>query len=85
MFGWLMSSPSSMRLIRPTWRMTGIRSAWCGDPDEPVDAVTIAVDATAAVVDSVGARGLLLAHHPLLLREWTPSRRARPRVPWSIG
>jgi dinuclear metal center YbgI/SA1388 family protein len=40
----------------------------CGDPSEPVDAVTVAVDATAAVVDSVGPRGLLLAHHPLLLR-----------------
>lgn len=40
----------------------------CGDPDEPVDAVTVAVDATAAVVYSVGSRGLLLAHHPLLLR-----------------
>lgn len=40
----------------------------CGDPDEPIDAVTVAVDATAAVVDTVGPRGLLLAHHPLLLR-----------------
>ena len=40
----------------------------CGDPDEPVDAVTVAVDATAAVVDTIGPRGLLLAHHPLLLR-----------------
>lgn len=40
----------------------------CGDPDDPVDSVTVAVDATAAVVDSVGPRGLLLAHHPLLLR-----------------
>lgn len=40
----------------------------CGDPDEPVDSVTVAVDATAAVVDEVPARGLLLAHHPLLLR-----------------
>lgn len=40
----------------------------CGDPDERVDSVTVAVDATAAVVDSVGERGLLLAHHPLLLR-----------------
>ncbi|HLR99604.1 Nif3-like dinuclear metal center hexameric protein [Mycolicibacillus parakoreensis] len=40
----------------------------CGDPDEPVESVTIAVDATAAVVDSVPERGLLLAHHPLLLR-----------------
>jgi len=40
----------------------------CGDPDEAVESVTIAVDATAAVVDEVPDRGLLLAHHPLLLR-----------------
>jgi len=40
----------------------------CGDPDDPIDSVTIAVDATAAVVDTVAPRGLLLAHHPLLLR-----------------
>lgn len=40
----------------------------CGDPDDPIDAVTVAVDATAAVVDTIGPRGLLLAHHPLLLR-----------------
>lgn len=40
----------------------------CGDPGEPVDSVTVAVDATPAVVDTVGPRGLLLAHHPLLLR-----------------
>lgn len=40
----------------------------CGDPDDAVESVTVAVDATAEVVDSVGAGGLLLAHHPLLLR-----------------
>ncbi len=40
----------------------------CGDPDEPVESVTVAVDATPAVVDEVPAGGLLLAHHPLLLR-----------------
>ena len=40
----------------------------CGDPDEPVDSVTVAVDATAEVVETVGERGLLIAHHPLLLR-----------------
>jgi dinuclear metal center YbgI/SA1388 family protein len=40
----------------------------CGDPDETLDSVTIAVDATAAVVDEVPDGGLLLAHHPLLLR-----------------
>ncbi len=40
----------------------------CGDPEDPIDSVTVAVDATAAVVDGVGPRGLLLAHHPLLLR-----------------
>ena len=40
----------------------------CGDPDDRIDSVTVAVDATAAVIDAVGERGLLLAHHPLLLR-----------------
>ncbi|MGH3563152.1 MAG: YqfO family protein, partial [Mycobacterium sp.] len=40
----------------------------CGDPDDVLDSVTIAVDATAAVVDDVPDGGLLLAHHPLLLR-----------------
>src|SRR3978361_878895 len=40
----------------------------CGDPDEAVDSITIAVDATAEVVAEVPERGLLLAHHPLLLR-----------------
>ncbi len=40
----------------------------CGDPDDLIDTVTVAVDATAAVVDGIGPRGLLLAHHPLLLR-----------------
>ncbi|MEO8814478.1 MAG: Nif3-like dinuclear metal center hexameric protein [Mycobacterium sp.] len=51
-----------------------LASAWdsvglvCGDPDEVLESVTIAVDATAAVVDEMGDNGLLLAHHPLLLR-----------------
>ena len=40
----------------------------CGDPAETVEAVTVAVDATAAVVAEVPEGGLLLAHHPLLLR-----------------
>jgi dinuclear metal center YbgI/SA1388 family protein len=40
----------------------------CGDPGEVVGSVTIAVDATMAVVDDVVPQGLLLAHHPLLLR-----------------
>lgn len=40
----------------------------CGDPAETVETVTVAVDATAAVVAEVPERGLLLAHHPLLLR-----------------
>lgn len=40
----------------------------CGDPGEPVESVTVAVDATAAVVAEVPDGGLLLAHHPLLLR-----------------
>ena len=37
--------------------------------------MTIAVDATAAVVDEVPDRGLLLAHHPLLLRGVDTRRR----------
>ena len=40
----------------------------CGDPSETVESVTVAVDATAAVVAEVPDRALLLAHHPLLLR-----------------
>lgn len=40
----------------------------CGDPSEPVESVTVAVDATAEVAAEVGDRGLVLAHHPLLLR-----------------
>ena len=40
----------------------------CGDPDERVDSVTIAVDATSAVVAETPEQGLLLSHHPLLLR-----------------
>jgi dinuclear metal center YbgI/SA1388 family protein len=52
----------------------GLAESWdsvglvCGDPDDVLDSVTIAVDATAAVVDEVPDGGLLLAHHPLLLR-----------------
>ena len=52
----------------------GLASDWdsvglvCGDPSETVDSVTIAVDATSDVVAEVPERGLLLAHHPLLLR-----------------
>ena len=40
----------------------------CGDPSDTVETVTVAVDATAAVVAEVPDGGLLLAHHPLLLR-----------------
>lgn len=52
----------------------GLAQGWdsvglvCGDPSEVVSTVTIAVDATASVVARVPERGLLLAHHPLLLR-----------------
>lgn len=51
--------------LAQSWDSVGLV---CGDPDETVDSVTIAVDATAAVVDDVPDGGLLLAHHPLLLR-----------------
>jgi dinuclear metal center YbgI/SA1388 family protein len=40
----------------------------CGDPSEPIESVTVAVDATSEVIAEVADRGLLLAHHPLLLR-----------------
>ena len=52
----------------------------CGDPDDDVESVTIAVDATAAVVDEVPRRGLLLAHHPLLLRGVDTVARRRQRA-----
>ena len=40
----------------------------CGDPSDEVTSVHVAVDATEAVVERVPSGGLLLAHHPLLLR-----------------
>jgi dinuclear metal center YbgI/SA1388 family protein len=52
----------------------GLAQAWdsvglvCGDPSDTVDNVVVAVDATAAVAAEVPDGGLLLAHHPLLLR-----------------
>lgn len=51
--------------LASSWDSVGLV---CGDPDDVVGSVTIAVDATAAVVDEVPDGGLLLAHHPLLLR-----------------
>jgi dinuclear metal center YbgI/SA1388 family protein len=42
----------------------------CGDPAEPVGSVLVAVDATAGTVDEAidSGAGLLVVHHPLLLR-----------------
>jgi dinuclear metal center YbgI/SA1388 family protein len=51
--------------LAQSWDSVGLV---CGDPDDVLSSVTIAVDATAAVVDEVLDGGLLLAHHPLLLR-----------------
>ncbi|MCV7261231.1 Nif3-like dinuclear metal center hexameric protein [Mycobacterium shimoidei] len=51
--------------LAQSWDSVGLV---CGDPADAVHSVTIAVDATAAVVDEVPEGGLLLAHHPLLLR-----------------
>jgi dinuclear metal center YbgI/SA1388 family protein len=51
--------------LAESWDSVGLV---CGDPDDVVTSVTVAVDATAAVVDQVPDGGLLLAHHPLLLR-----------------
>jgi dinuclear metal center YbgI/SA1388 family protein len=51
--------------LAQSWDSVGLV---CGDPDDALSSVTIAVDATAAVVDQIPEGGLLLAHHPLLLR-----------------
>jgi dinuclear metal center YbgI/SA1388 family protein len=51
--------------LAQSWDSVGLV---CGDPDDALDSVTVAVDATPAVVDEVPEAGLLLAHHPLLLR-----------------
>ncbi|MBV5244366.1 Nif3-like dinuclear metal center hexameric protein [Mycolicibacterium sp. PAM1] len=51
--------------LAQSWDSVGLV---CGDPSEPVESVTIAVDATADVLAQVPQGGLLLAHHPLLLR-----------------
>jgi dinuclear metal center YbgI/SA1388 family protein len=52
-------------VLAQSWDSVGLV---CGDPGDALDSVTVAVDATAAVVDDVSDGGLLLAHHPLLLR-----------------
>ena len=51
--------------LAQSWDSVGLV---CGDPDDVLESVTVAVDATPAVVDEVPEAGLLLAHHPLLLR-----------------
>ncbi|HEX5255371.1 MAG TPA: Nif3-like dinuclear metal center hexameric protein [Mycobacterium sp.] len=51
--------------LAESWDSVGLV---CGDPDDELDSVTVAVDATPAVVDEVPRASLLLAHHPLLLR-----------------
>ena len=51
--------------LAQSWDSVGLV---CGDPAETVDSVTVAVDATVEVAAQVPDRGLLLAHHPLLLR-----------------
>ncbi|OBH77142.1 Nif3-like dinuclear metal center hexameric protein [Mycobacterium mantenii] len=51
--------------LAESWDSVGLV---CGDPGDELESVTVAVDATPAVVDEVPPAGLLLAHHPLLLR-----------------
>ncbi len=51
--------------LAQSWDSVGLV---CGDPADVLESVTVAVDATPAVVDEVPEAGLLLAHHPLLLR-----------------
>lgn len=57
--------------LAESWDSVGLV---CGDPEQQIDTVTVAVDATASVLDEMDSAGsdsgshLLLAHHPLLLR-----------------
>jgi dinuclear metal center YbgI/SA1388 family protein len=53
--------------LAESWDAVGLV---CGDPAEPVDRALVCVDPTESTVDEAIARGagLLLAHHPLLLR-----------------
>src|ERR1700739_288746 len=51
--------------LAQSWDSVGLV---CGDPGDVLHSVTVAADATPAVVDEVPEAGLLLAHHPLLLR-----------------
>lgn len=51
--------------LAQSWDSVGLV---CGDPEDVLASVTIAVDATSAVIDETPGGGLLLAHHPLLLR-----------------
>jgi dinuclear metal center YbgI/SA1388 family protein len=51
--------------LAQSWDSVGLV---CGDPDDYVNDVVVAVDATVAVATDVPDGGLLLAHHPLLLR-----------------
>lgn len=56
-------------VLAESWDSVGLV---CGDPDQQIDAVTVAVDATASVLGEMESTAtgshLLLAHHPLLLR-----------------
>jgi dinuclear metal center YbgI/SA1388 family protein len=51
--------------LAQSWDSVGLV---CGDPGDVLESVTVAVDATRAVVNEVPDGGLLVAHHPLLLR-----------------
>ena len=51
----------------------------CGDPDDAVTTVTVAIDATPEVTAEVPDGGLLLAHHPLLLRGVTAVAASSPK------
>ncbi len=62
--------------LAQSWDAVGLV---CGDPDDAVTAVTVAIDATAAVAAEVPDGGLLLAHHPLLLRGVTAVAASSPK------
>lgn len=50
--------------LAQSWDSVGLV---CGDPEDVLESITIAVDVTPAVINEVPDSGLLLAHHPLLL------------------
>lgn len=64
--------------LAESWDAVGLV---CGDPEQPVERVLVAVDPSPAVVDEAVRLGadLLLVHHPLLLRPVTSIAASGPK------